>query len=215
MTIVGALLLQPVRQLLGADAGELGRGHARPAQGALRLQHRARPDHGHGVDAPVAAGLEQERHVEHDQLAPRPGRPGAGSAPGWPGPAGGRWPPADAARRAARAPPCPARLRSMPPAEPRQPGNAAATGATASPPGANMSVHLGVGVEHRHAEGPEAVGGPALAHGDRPGEAEQDHVSSTPWSRRNWSSGRSGIPSTVAWAPSTRAISWAPRPSSW
>ena len=39
--------------------------------------------------------------------------------------------------------------------------------------------------------------------------------SSTPWSRRNCSSGSSGRPWTVKWSPSTRAMSWAPRPSSW
>ena len=58
-------------------------------------------------------------------------------------------------------------------------------------------VDLGVGIEHRHAEGAEAIGGTALAHGDRAGQPEQDHAASTPWSRRNCSSGSSGRPSTV------------------
>ena len=39
--------------------------HVRSRENAHRLDQRRRPNHGHRVAAPVAPGLEQQRHVEH------------------------------------------------------------------------------------------------------------------------------------------------------
>ena len=203
----GSCCAQDPAQLLGR--------HPRPPQRALRLQHRARGDHGHRVDAALAAGLEQQRDVEHARAGRRRGRPGAGNGPRLARTSG--WTIASSRRSAggsAEHPPA-ERAAVDPAVGPRQPGKAAATGATAAPPGAAARAprrrHRTPARRRRGTRSAARL----LPMAIEPVRPEHDHAASTPWSRRNCSSGRSGRPSTVEWSPSTRAISWAPRPSSW
>ena len=136
-------------------------------------------NHGHGIDAAIAAGLEQQRHVEHHQLGS-----GAAGAPQEPLLARAHQRMHDGFERAQ-----PIGLADHRPTE-HGAVDAAGGAATAGesrdhgcdrlPSGCEQGVHLGVGIEHRHAERSEPVGGAALAHGDRAGEAEHDHASRTP-----------------------------------
>src|SRR5580700_11805819 len=60
---VGAPAFLGIRHLLGEKRGELVLGHPRAAEDALALQLGRRRHHDDGVAAPLASGLEQERHV--------------------------------------------------------------------------------------------------------------------------------------------------------
>ena len=155
------------------------------------------------IDALIAAGLQQQRDVEHHGTsAPPPGArdegtlllphhrvqdaPPAGSAP----------------------PDCPAPPDATPPGPPRRrapcPGNAAAIARTARPPRACNPVHRGIRVEHRDARPAERRGGRRLPHADAAGQAEDDHrvsrSAATNW--RSSSSTRGSTPNQ-AWKPGT------------
>ena len=78
---IGAPALFLVGHLLGQQGMELLRRHAGPLEDAGALHVARRRHHHDGVDPPVAAGLEQQRNVEHHDRARRAARASAGSAP--------------------------------------------------------------------------------------------------------------------------------------
>ena len=141
-----------------------------------RCSQRRRRHDEHVIAAPLAAGLEQQRDVEHhERLAPRPARRRRSAArPRAPADAG--------SLRAAATPPAspktrrPSAARSMPPASLRTPGNAASTAAHRAAARRQQPMDRGVGIEQRHAEPPQHRRGGALAHADRAGQAENDHA---------------------------------------
>ena len=62
---IRALALFGVGQLPRQDGVELFAGHVVARQNPLALNFRRRRDHHHRIDALLAAGLEQQRHIDH------------------------------------------------------------------------------------------------------------------------------------------------------
>src|SRR6202021_4170042 len=63
---IGALAFFGVRQLSHHDGLESLSGHGAPGEDALALDFRRRRYHDHRIDALLATGFEQKRHIPHD-----------------------------------------------------------------------------------------------------------------------------------------------------
>lgn len=70
---IGPSALAGIGHLLGADGGQPGRAHARTPQDTLGLKEGGARHHRHPVATALAAGLEQQRDIEHHQIGTAPG----------------------------------------------------------------------------------------------------------------------------------------------
>ena len=192
-------------------ASSFSLGHARPLQHARALHLGRRRHHHHRIDPLVAAGLEQQRDIEHHdrRAVARASARNCRSASRTSG-----CTIASSCFSAAGSPStrAPSLTRSTLPSA-VVPGNAASISgdrlALIEP------VHGRIGVVHRHALLREQARGGRLAHADRAGQAEDEHGPSLIRQQRlraagNASSGNSGRPRMVKWSPSIRSNSWMP-----
>ena len=139
--------------------------------GALHLRRGADDDR--HVDQLVGTGLEQQRDLEHGHLgaALRLARAGTSARPRAPGDA--RSPPA---RRSVRA--RPAAPRELVRDRRRRASSCRETPPRSGPPRSTVveAVHLRIGIEHRNAARAQTRRRGRLAHADRAGETDDQHV---------------------------------------
>lgn len=175
---IGTTPLFGIRHLSVEGGGKPFRRHVRPRQKALPLNECWCGDHHHGVAEGIAAGFEQQRNIQHDDIAPLTQMPAEESVL-----FGVDQGVEDAfqAEQSLRVGEHPFReARAIDTVVSGDVGKAGGDGGNAATTRCEQVVNDTIGIEDRHAESTEHGRHGRLAHGRGAGEAEHDHASASP-----------------------------------